>query len=862
MEFPADITLIPSTNYLVRTLLPQVLSPPWNGLTFPVPSCVTSSSTHTSTFSVHFVIMKKQPPTRKVKQQTTLTPLPTSSRPRTRRRAKNVSPTSTETDPIEDLPVSVVEEETQHIQKPTGNVCSGSKRTRTRKESVSLPPPESSKDSDFVPDDDVVGSDDHDEDYRNNLTGMSALMDEVPEDDDARLAYRSVPETPEPEVIDAEEIQSLPSEKEQSDSVRKRNLDQERGHDSPQGTKRRCTGSGKTTSGLSSGTGVAIGHQNVPLLALQAKVEGIVTTTASIVDSVRTLTELVNTKYDMLKQSMDALTNCTGTVKEEKKPVRDAKLVGRRRKTVKSENTTGQATEVGPIEAYQERMFSLTPNFGTVFCDKATHVSIARGIFVTIIREVNKDKFKTLTPEGFMSAIEVFTTAPKRGKTDKVLQDKMDDFFRRLVRTCLEIARENSLHMFSDGYPVPAEGDTKNPGTKQVDTAQGEEGKSDNSKETDVEESDNIDEEVKKDPACEDTTSVRKQVAADEVIVVDDDPRDQRPWWVLFGGDSGEEVPLIGQKEILEAQLFDKGITKKSTYDRRVEIGCRTTEPTAPDFTLFAAKEGFALFTKLLNDNRKSISKSFFTDIGYLFNDWEFPKKEYGIDKGTLLCSFPKPFSSASVAPVGDVEKANVYTVNDMEANLPNVAAFEKLRESRPDLCMVVQHDVLINTGKSDAKRLHTGRKKSLLTRGVHLMDVAVRLVSSCSGISLKSKKEHDIFAANKYSIFIIYSIAVILRRALTNQVILKTDEVTVRVEGHVNDDFDELEPGYLTLLLRLFQPGQSEMGPIFKSNIGAVPHELYEKQNIKGKAAAELRKDQEVGGSAKLPGNEDSLGE
>ena len=806
--------------------------------------------------------MRKQAPTRKVKQQTTLTPLPSPSRSRTRRRAKDVSPTSTETDPIEDLPVSVVEQETQELQKPACKERSGSQRTRTRKSSVSVPIRDSSEDSDYVADDDVVASDDQDDDYRKNLTGMSALMDEEPEDVDARPTNRSVPETPEPEVIDAEGIEAVPSEKEQSNSVRKRNLEQERDHDSSQGSKRRCTGSGNTTSGPSNGTRVAIGHQNVPLLALQAKVEGLVTTTASIANSVRTLTELVNTKYDMLKQSIDALTNCTGPVKkEEKKPVRDVKLVGRRRKTVKSENTSAPEKELGPIEAYQERMFSLTPNFGTVFCEKATHVSIARGIFVTIIREVNKDKNKTLTPEGFMSAIEVFTTAPKRGKTDKVLQDKMDDFFRRLVRTCLEIARENSLHMFSDGYPVPGEGDAKKSGTKQLDKAQGEEGNSANSKEKEVEESDNIDEEVNKDPACEETSSVRKDDAADEVVVVADDPRDQRPWWVLLVGESGEEVPLIGQKEILEAQQFDKGITKKSTYDRRVEIGCRTTEPTAPDFTLFAAKEGFALFTKLLNDNRKSISKSFFTDIGYLFNDWEFPKKEYGIDKGTLLCSFPKPFSSASVAPVGDVEKANVYTVNDMEANVPNVAAFQKLRESRPDLCMVVQHDVLINTGKSDAKRLHTGRKKSLLTRGVHLMDVAVRLVSSCSGISLKSKKEHDIFAANKYSIFIIYSIAVILRRALTKQVILKTDEVTVRVEGHVNDDFDELESGYLTSLLRMFQPGQSEMGPIFKSNIGAVPHDLFEKQNIKGKAAAELTRDQGVEDARKTPGNEDSLG-
>ena len=196
-----------------------------------------------------------------------------------------------------------------------------------------------------------------------------------------------------------------------------------------------------------------------------------------------------------------------------------------------------------------------------------------------------------------------------------------------------------------------------------------------------------------------------------------------------------------------------------------------------------------------------------------------------------------------------------------MEANTPKIAAFQKLRENRPDLSLVVQHDVLINTGKSDAKRLHTGRKKKLRTRGIHLMDVAVRLISSSSGIPLKSKKEHDIFAANKYSMFIIYSIAVILRWALPNQILLQTEELTVRVQGHVNDDFDDLEDGYLSTLLRMFKPGQSEMVPIYKSNIGVVPHELFEKQKVATKESGENTDGAGTGGRHLLPKTRTRLG-
>ena len=147
-----------------------------------------------------------------------------------------MSPTSTETDPIEDLPLSVEDEDTQEIRKPTLNVRSGAQQARTRKESVSLPVPESSHDSDFVADDDDVVCEDKGEDSRINRPDMSASTDDDPVEVDARSTHRSVPETPEPDVIDSEPSELLPREKAQSESVRKRSLQPEHEQDSSRGS--------------------------------------------------------------------------------------------------------------------------------------------------------------------------------------------------------------------------------------------------------------------------------------------------------------------------------------------------------------------------------------------------------------------------------------------------------------------------------------------------------------------------------------------------------------------------------------------------------------------------------------------------
>ena len=117
-----------------------------------------------------------------------------------------MSPTSTEADPIEDLPLSVEDEDTQEIRKPTFNVRSGAQRARTRKKPVSFPAPESSHDSDFVAEDDDVACEDKGEDSRINRPDVSASTDDDPEEVDARSNHRSVPETPEPDVIDPEPV--------------------------------------------------------------------------------------------------------------------------------------------------------------------------------------------------------------------------------------------------------------------------------------------------------------------------------------------------------------------------------------------------------------------------------------------------------------------------------------------------------------------------------------------------------------------------------------------------------------------------------------------------------------------------------
>ena len=263
-------------------------------------------------------------------------------------------------------------------------------------------------------------------------------------------------------------------------------------------------------------------------------------------------------------------------------------------------------------------------------------MSIARAVFVQLIREVNGVKQKQLTPSGFLSALKVVMTAPKRGKMDKKLRTDINDFWKRLVQNAIDLARDNSLLLFRDGIPpVPKKEDERE---KQHEGEDGDAAQPIEGEHNDCKDEEEVVQKTQ-------TEEIEEAQSGDDVVVVADDPRDVRPWWIMHvNKDDEKSGTYITEKHLTDVHEFDLGLTKRKMYADRTEIGRKQRKPGRDDFAFFACKEGFTKFTNVLNDNRKFASKSFFRDIGYFFEDWTIPQQEYGIDKTTLTLTLKSHF--------------------------------------------------------------------------------------------------------------------------------------------------------------------------------------------------------------------------
>ena len=163
----------------------------------------------------------KNKASRKAKQQTTSKPHVSSTRSRTRGRDKPVSPSSTETDPVDDLSVRTDQGVDQDLRNPECQLPGSAERPRTRRAKVRQPPSPSDVDSDSVPDDDFIGCD---ADKHESPNVRSSVRQPDP------TGVRSIPETPEPDEPDlsnGEDDIIHDSDKERPDSVRKRRREQD-----------------------------------------------------------------------------------------------------------------------------------------------------------------------------------------------------------------------------------------------------------------------------------------------------------------------------------------------------------------------------------------------------------------------------------------------------------------------------------------------------------------------------------------------------------------------------------------------------------------------------------------------------------
>ena len=69
-----------------------------------------------------------------------------------------------------------------------------------------------------------------------------------------------------------------------------------------------------------------------------------------------------------------------------------------------------------------------------------------------------------------------------------------------------------------------------------------------------------------------------------------------------------------------------------------------------------------------LSGNFSTTSKSFFRDIGYLFEEWTILQQEYGIDKTTLTLTFEESFSNDSILKPTEVPPMKLYSAGDMKS--------------------------------------------------------------------------------------------------------------------------------------------------------------------------------------------------
>ena len=112
------------------------------------------------------------------------------------------------------------------------------------------------------------------------------------------------------------------------------------------------------------------------------------------------------------------------------------------------------------------------------------------------------------------------------------------------------------------------------------------------------------------------------------------------------------------------------------------------------------------------------------------------------------------------------------------KANEQNKVVYREFRTSQKGLNLLVEHEVLIASSKPGSKRIHVGRVREVFNHSVNLMDVSVRIIASCSGISYNELRELDVLASNKYSLYIVYTMAIALRQMLTNREVYSSGDV------------------------------------------------------------------------------------
>ena len=174
---------------------------------------------------------------------------------------------------------------------------------------------------------------------------------------------------------------------------------------------------------------------------------------------------------------------------------------------------------------------------------------------------------------------------------------------------------------------------------------------------------------------------------------------------------------------------------------KRVAKISRGASPTLEDMAMYAMMKLHTATSDVMQVTRRYFPNELFLQVGYLFEDWTtYP--EITVDKSTLEMYWAVPSSEYKRPNFDEVIIPECVTSvrNPEEVDNKNESILKEFAENRPELELIVQHDVWVRkNGRMSDQRNHPGDDLRVFRRIVNLMDVAGFIYRTTCGFPIRS---------------------------------------------------------------------------------------------------------------------------
>ena len=504
----------------------------------------------------------------------------------------------------------------------------------------------------------------------------------------------------------------------------------------------------------------------------------------------------------------------------------------------------------GPVNMYTARMEGTLTHFDVVASPPCLQMSMAHAVMVEFVHECKGGKH--LTPEAFIRVLRIILSPPKKIDTPdgkEVVTARIHAFFERVVRKTVRLGEQNSMSLFKpdppagsnspSGPPSPVSRVTTNPSAEaHARLAQSRESSrpgeatqspapstADNTRDG----TDQHVEKKKKDAKDEKNDVTVKEDPSGDAAVGGEDPRPHIPYWLKPFGES----MYITKHQVEEGRKRDSFGGKKDSYQRRSGIGMGLQEPEREDIAVFACMKLFRLYTSTLNDSRNSLQKGVFENLGYMFVSWKTAEEEHGITQTDLRLNWNASYDESKVLSMTDIDATEVCSADNHKSYDSNEKLYRDLIDRTPELVLLVSHDVLVHSGVVHAQRKHSGKDKRSFPHGVHLLDIAVRLITGFAQMRRKRGLALDVLASHKKALSVLYEVALTLRSILTGHVVHLPGAHPVRVPSDVSGEATLVPKEVLLDFLKMVMPAASVASSCLTQVLASVPKQVFEKERL-----------------------------